>query len=215
VGIGSPLQAAITVNPRSWHLAPASPADNEAILLAFIPPQDFPDTGHSVWTWGDPGTPYSQQTIGSGPNAGFTYYTAPIAYSNISYGYRINPDLVNQNSVFSQNQTGLNGCISWSDLYTQTKRHEYNSATESHWALYSNSMNNVDNNPGDYFEARVANPQVDLEAFNTYTTNAVNAKAVQINTDGGDETKLYGVNFSETGEFLGNPNFAPNYNTCQ
>ena len=159
--------------------------------------------------------PYSQETIESGPNAGFSYYTVPLVFSNISYGYRINPDLVNQNSVFSQNQTGLNGCISWNDLYTQTKRHEYNSATESHWALYSNSMNNINNNPGDYFKARVANPQVDLDAFNTYTTNAVNAEAQQINADGHQEDQIWGVNFSETGEFLGNPNFAPNYNTCQ
>jgi hypothetical protein len=37
----------------------------------------------------------------------------------------------------------------------------------------------------------------------------------QINLDGDQENQIWGVNFSETGEFLGNPNFAPNYNTCQ
>jgi hypothetical protein len=130
------------------------------------------------------------------------------------FGYIINPDLANQNSLFSKSQCGDSGWISWSNLDTQTIRHEYNSATQSHYAEWWNAIasSSGNNNMGSLLEAYIGivgeNLQQvasDLNRMNSTTsTNINNAAAVE----------PYPVNFSETGQFLGNINYGPNYASC-
>jgi hypothetical protein len=101
------------------------------------------------------------------------------------------------------------GFISWANLLAQTRRHEYNSATESHYGEYSNSL--TTNNPGDYIEARVAAPGVDLNAFDQSTRSGLDALYAQIRN--ATAVEPYAVNDSETGTFLGNINYQP-YASC-
>ncbi len=152
-----------------------------------------------------------------GPNAGFEYYATQI---NFTTGFlsEINPDLLNQTSTFSTHQCGAtgptdpspnpNGFISWTNLLTQTQRHEYNDPNQSHWAFYANALNQ--NNPGTYFEARVAQ---NYASFNTDTQAQVNALIANIQT--GMAVEPFAVNQSPTGQFLGLINYAqPNYTPC-
>ncbi len=209
-GLSTPLSAEISVTPRSWHTATPNPVLNTTIVLA-TPPQTFGDLGSSVPAFGN--FSYSAPTtITAGPNTGFTYYTTPLTFRNLSFTYNINSDLQNQSSTFSQHQCGNYnltsspyGYISWSDLDTQTIRHEYNSNTQSHWAFFNNSMNA--NNPGDFFETQVAVPNVSASDFNSATNAGVSALGAQILSDA--EVQPYGCNYSETGVFLGNVNWIP------
>lgn len=202
---GVQLTASIAVNPRSWHTAAPSPVLNTAITLR-VPPLDFPDLGHTVWTWGQ--IQHEWATVPGGPNSGFTYYTSPLTFTDFSFGYNINSDLADQGSLFSKHQCGQSGYIGWSNLHEQTVRHEYNSNTQSHWAFYKNSMDA--HNPGDYYEGRVAPPNTNIQSFNDITVSQVNALASQINADGAVEP--YGCNVSETGQLLGYVNWGLNYN---
>jgi hypothetical protein len=114
---------------------------------------------------------YDPTVIGTGPNAGYAYNTIQIAVTNSTFDYEISPDLQNQNSIFSQAQCGNATYISWANLLAQTNRHEWNSATQSHWAFYAASMNS--NNIGDYYEARVASPDIDLSVFTGITNDTL------------------------------------------
>lgn len=156
------------------------------------------DTGFSITTIGD-----------SGPNSGHSYYASPLNFSVSYYQYEINPDLENSNSTFSQHQSGTNGFISWSNLLAQTRRHEYNSTTQSHYAFYSNSLGT--NNPGDYFESRVAAPSTNLTTFNADTRSGINSRYNTITAD--TSVEPYPVNYSETGVPLGNVCYSP-YTAC-
>jgi hypothetical protein len=211
-------QSDITVNPRSWHIDPANPtqvqgntladASGTTVLTLAVPPLVPPDLGYSYWV--ETPLQYTWTTLSAGPNAGFTYYSSPLTFGNFWFHYVVNTDLANKSSVFSLHQCGATGFISWSDLYAQTQRHEYNSAAQSHWAFYMISWNN--NNPGDYYEASVALPNADVAQFNTVSTNAIQDLIALINMNGSLEP--YAVNKSEAGIFLGNINFGPNYATC-
>ena len=217
---GPSLQQGVTVNPRSWHTQPASPTqvDNgqltvngQTVTLPVPPAPSGDDAGLGKSGWGAPYQRSNAITISGGPNAGFTYYASPLNFTSFFFQYIINPDLLNQNSVFSQHQCGSNGFILWSDLLAQTRRHEYNSQTESHWVFYANSMNQ--NNPGDYVEGRFAIPGFDLVRFGTDTGQGVVDRFDQITADAAQEP--YPINYNEAGTPLGNINYGPDYARCQ
>jgi len=219
---GSPaLHQDITVNARSWHTQPASPvqvangaltkADGSTITLAVPPSADSDSLGIFYFHLAYGNSP-SPPTVSGGPNAGFIFYTTPLPITDSRFQYIINPDLENQNSVFSQHQCGgATGFISWSNLYAQTKRHEYDSATQSHWAFYSTSQNK--NNLGDYYEGRFATSGTSLANFNSATSTGLQDLLNQVLRDTAVEP--YAVNQSSTGSFLGNINFGPDYAPCQ
>jgi hypothetical protein len=220
-GYGS-LQASIQVNSRSgWHTQPASPFQvpngwlivNGQTQTLPVPPQaSGEDAGVGVAGWE---AHYSglQHTVigGSGPNAGFAYYGSPLTFTSFFFQYTINPDLENSGSTFSQKQYGACGFISWDNLLTQTRRHEYNHATQSHHGKYANAMNDPANNPGDYIEARVALPSANKEQFDTDSGVGVASRFQQIGTLTAQQP--HAVNYSESGAPLGNVNYAP-YANC-
>ena len=205
-----PLSRSITVTNRNWHTNPASPGEvaNGTFIVLPVPPQPVGNDsglGYFQWTSSDNGAPWS--TIGDGgPNQGYTYYGSPLTFSIFNFLYEINPDLENSSSTFSQHQCGTNGFISWSNLLSQTRRHEYNSAVQSRYALYSNSLNS--NNVGDYIEQRIALPGANIAQFNTDTRAGLTSRYNSIKSASQAESSLYPVNYSETGSFLGNINYA-------
>ncbi len=220
-GKSTPLSASITVNNRNWHNTPASPAEvpNGTFLALPVPPaQSGNDSGLGAATFRITDTGFNITTIGdSGPDSGYSYYASALSFSSFYYQYEINPDLENTSSTFYNAQCGNynattnpNGCISGSNLLTQTRRHEYNGATQSHYAFYSNSLNT--NNPGDYFESRLAAPSTNLTTFNTDTRAGINSRYNTIATD--TSVQPYPANSSETGVPLGNVNYSP-YTPCQ
>jgi hypothetical protein len=120
--------------------------------------------------------------------------------------YTINPDLENPGSTFAQYQWGRCGFVLYSDLLTQTRRHEYNHATQSHHGRYVNALNDTNNNFGDYVESRVAAPGTNLPEWAQDTENELSSRRNRIKAASAAEP--YAVNYSETGDFLGNINFA-------
>jgi hypothetical protein len=211
--------AQITVNARPWHVAPdpAVQVPGNVLVVAGrtiilpIPPApqgDLSGLGYSGFQAS--ALPFRTTTVQGGPNRGFTYYASPLQWGDKFFHYVINTDLANESSQFSMNQCGVNGIISWSDLITQTKRHEYNSVSQSHYGYYSASWNT--NNVGEYFESRVAMPGFDLNVFNQETGSQLSARFNTIASDTAVEP--YPVNSSETGVFLGNINYGPNFQSC-
>ena len=209
----TPLSRSITVNNRNWHTNPASPAPvpNGTFLALPVPPvQSGNDSGLGAATYQLTDTGFSITTVSdSGPNSGYSYYASALNFSISYYQYEINPDLENSSSTFSQHQSGTNGFISWSNLLAQTRRHEYNSTTQSHYAFYSNSLGT--NNPGDYFESRVAAPSMNLTTFNDATRAGINSRYNTITTN--TSVEPYPVSYSETGVPLGNVCYSP-YTAC-
>jgi hypothetical protein len=210
------VTAAITVNSRNWHTNPATATEvpNNTFWALPVPPQPSGDDsglGISRYAGTDNGAPGTTISDG-GPNNGYYYYTS-FTFSQWLFQYEINPDLENSGSTFSQHQcgnyNGSTGYISWSNLITQTKRHEYNSATQSHYAFYKNALSS--NNLGDYIEARVAPPGTNLSSFDQTTRSTLNSDYTAITT--GMEVEPYPVNDSEVGAFLGNINYTP-YANC-
>jgi hypothetical protein len=213
----------ITVTNRAWHTNPASPTQvpNGTISPPLpVPPQPTGDDsglGVSEEQTGDGG--FASTLIqDNGPNHGFAYFASPLNFPFLFFRYTINPDLENSGSVFSQHQCGNydpstnpGGFISWINLFTQTRRHEFNSTTQSHHAFYSSAMNLSINNPGDYFESRVASPGVSLAQFEGDTRTELNARYARI--FGAARVEPFAVNQSETGMFLGNVNYIP-YASC-
>jgi hypothetical protein len=120
-------------------------------------------------------------------------------------------DLQSSTSQFSTHQWGACGYISWSNLLTQTNRHEFNSSTQSHYGFYTVSINSSANNPGDFFEQQVAPPGADLNAFANAARSGLNSRYTQIVV--ATSVEPFPVNDSETGTLLGNINYAP-YATC-
>jgi hypothetical protein len=211
----------ITVNARSgWHREPASPFEvpngwlivNGQTQTLPVPPQaSGEDAGLGVAGWGAPYQGMQHTVIGVGPNTGFAYYASPLTFTSFFFQYTINPDLEDSGSTFSQKQYGACGFISWGNLLPQTRRHEYNHATESHHGKYANAMNDTANNPGDYIEARVALPSANKEQFDTDSGAGLTSRFQQIDT--AFKQQPYAVNFSESGAPLGNVNYAP-YANC-
>jgi hypothetical protein len=214
-GMAPTLTASLTVNARNWHTGSASPVEvaNGTFYTLPVPPQPTgTDSGLGIAReqTGDQGFNYF--TVGSGPNSGFTYINTQPSISTV-FQYEINPDLENSGSIFSTKQYGNCGFISWSNLLAQTRRHEYNSTTQSHYAFYKNSLNLVANNPGDFFEQQFAAPNTDLISWaSNVVRSGANSRYNQIfaETFG---VEPFPVNDSETGTFLGNINYVP-YASC-
>jgi hypothetical protein len=213
-GTNSPtLKRNLTVNARNWHTNPANAAQvaNGTFVLLPVPPQPSgPDSGLGAFSESTSDTGANYTTIGSGPNKGYTYYASQPSISTL-FQYEINPDLESSTSVFSTKQYGNCGFISWSNLFTQTKRHEYNSTTQSHHAFYKTSINSAAKNPGDFVEQQVAAPGANLLEFGDATRTGLNTRYNQIGVD--SQVEPFGVNKSEAGTFLGNINYEP-YASC-
>jgi hypothetical protein len=204
-------EKSITVNPRNWHTNPASPTQvpNGTFITLPVPPQPSPpDSGLGISEEQTGNAGFSHSLISdSGPNHGYAYYASPPTLSPFLFRYTINPDLENSGSVFSQHQCGSGGFISWSNLITQTRRHEFNSAIQSHHAFYSNAVNSGSNNPGTYVESRIAIPGTNLTMFNGDTQAGLNTRYGQIFS--ASILEPFPVNFSEGGISLGGVNYAP------
>jgi len=213
-GLTSPVTDTITVTNRNWRTNAASPTPepNGFFITLPVPPQPSGTDSGLGYFAEDLGDAGFNVTILSGdqPNAGYGYYATPLSYSPDYFQYEINPDLQNTNSTFYQHQCGTGGFISGANLVTQTNRHEWNSATESHYAFYSSSLSN--NNPGSVFESSVAPPGTNMTTFVNNSRSTLNGLYTQVGADASIEP--YPVNHSETGVSLGNINYAP-YTSCQ
>jgi hypothetical protein len=213
-GQGTTVSAQVTVNPRSWHTLAAGAASvpNGTFYSLPVPPQNSgTDSGLGKFNEQTSNSAGPNSTvINGGPNNGYAYFASQISIS-VLFQYEINPDLQSSTSQFSTHQWGACGFISWSNLLTQTNRHEYNSSTQSHYAFYTNSINSGANNPGDFFEQQVAAPGADLNQFANTTLSGLNSRYAQIAA--ATSIEPFPVNDSETGTFLGNINYAP-YTSC-
>ncbi len=204
---------------------PPSPTQvpNETFFALPLPPQpsgSFSGLGYSNWraAYGS----LSYLTIGDGgPNQGYTYFTSNFSWTNFDYRYEINPDLENTGSTFYQAQCGNynattnpNGFISGADLLTQTRRHEYNSSTQSHYAFYSVAVSSAADNPGDYIEQQIAVPGADLNTFNTNVQSGITSRFNDVSSAVSHEDPPWPVNYNENNIALGNINYAP-YTACQ
>jgi hypothetical protein len=219
------LSTSITVTNRNWHTSPASPAavPNGTFAALPVPPQPSGNDsglGISLEQTGNAG--FSSAFISdAGPNAGYGYYAAQPTFTPLLYQYEINPDLQNTSSAFYKAQCGNysattnpSGFISGSNLLAQTNRHEWSSATESHYAFYSKGLNS--NNPGDYVEARVAIPGMTAATFDNATKDGLQNSSTGIYAKilAAFAVEPFPVNESESGTFLGKINYAP-YVACQ
>lgn len=198
----------INVAPRSgWTTQPAMPVQvpNGTFITLNVPPLTFADTGsflQNLLYF------YTPSQVAGGPNSGFMLVNSA-SPTVLTARYQINPDLEDPNSIFSQAQCGRNGFIAWNDLLTQTRRHEYNSTTQSHWAFYANSL--AANNPGDFLESLVLPPPTTTDVFVTNANTGFLSRQAAISA--ATAVQPFGVNESVTGQFLGNVNFPP-YATC-
>lgn len=218
-GLAAPVTASITVTGRNWHITTPNPVEvaNGTFVPLPVPPQPTGlDSGlgesSETETW--PG--FSSTFISdNGPNQGYGYYVTQPAFTN-NYNYEINPDLENTSSTFYLQQCGNynaqtnQGFISGSNLLTQTKRHEYNSPTQSHYAFYSQSFSGS-NNPGDYVESRVAVPGTSQGTFDSGTASGLQTNAQSVTN--AFSVEPFAVNEDGSGNFLGNINYAP-YTPC-
>ena len=208
------ISAALSVTGRNWATAPviASKVSNGTFLLLPVPPQP---------TGGDSGLGYSEAQLGhgegmaasvisSGPNAGYVFYQSSLQYNVHSYRYQINPDLENPNSAFSTHQCGNYsassgvGFISHSNLLTHTNRHEWNSATQSHYAFYKSGL--ATNDPQKYLEGRIGLPGANLTEFNATTGEGLQAAYNQILA--AFQVHPFPVNHNEVNQFWGDINYA-------
>jgi hypothetical protein len=215
-GYSTPLQAIINVNARSgWHTQPASPAPvpNGSIVYKGqvqtlpVPPQPTSsDSGLGVYGWEAARSAEGYTIVPGGPNKDFVYWASPPSFSSFFFKYTINPDLENSGSAFATHQWGRCGFVSYSDLLTQTRRHEYNHATQSHYGKYVTALNNANNNFGDYLESNVASPQTNPDFWAQATTNELSSRDNRI--DNATKIEPYAVNESATGSFLGEINYA-------
>jgi hypothetical protein len=219
-GASTPLAANITVNPRTWRTSPASPVSepNGTFYTLPVPPQSAGNDAGLGESYENTGNSSGSSTFISdkGPNNGYGYYATQVAITT-TYEYEINPDLQNKSSSFYQYQCGNynaqtnpGGYISGSNLLTQTNRHEWNSATESHYAFYSKSISGS-NNPGSYVEQRVAPPGTNQQTFDNDTLSGLNALYQSIFN--AFSVEPYPVNDDANGNFLGTINYAP-YHSC-
>jgi len=211
------IEVEVSVTPRGWSTQPAAPEQVDNGQLSFmLPVPPGPALGYDVilgyaealigWQW-------VYETIGSGPNSGYVYYSsANHPESSYWFKYIIHPDLENEASEFSQHQCGRNGWIPHSDLLTQTHRHEYNSATQSHYAFYSLAINSDANNLLGFMESRVGKPGSDVNEFNQETTSGLNSRGSNILAEMMQEP--YAPNLDENGNHLGNVNIGPPYGSC-
>lgn len=215
-----PLSAHITVNKRTWHTGAASPVEvaNGTFRTLPVPPAPSGNDGGVGASQENTGnSPFSGVSVISdgGPNNGYGYYVTMPSFQT-SYSYEINPDLENSGSTFYQHQCGNystsnpSGYISGSNLLAQTRRHEYNSSTQSHYAFYSNSMSGS-NNPGDYVESRVASPGTSPSSFDSATGSGLNT--LYQNIVNAFSVEPFPVNYDANGNPLGNINYAP-YASC-
>jgi hypothetical protein len=223
-GFGT-LQQAIEVDPRAWHTQPPAATEvpngklvvqGQLVTLPVPPTPTGDDSGLGKFGWAiDPGT-LSIYTIPlasdgtNGPNTGYWYVTAAPGYTTLFASYIINPDLENGQSTFSMHQCGTGSWISWTNLLTQTKRHEYAGASQSHYAEYKTALNT--NNPGDTLERYVAIPsKSQAQVF-----DEVRALLSTLSSTIGTAVLVepYPVNFNEAGRSLGNINYGPQYATC-
>jgi hypothetical protein len=147
----------------------------------------------------------------NGPNQGYGYYSSQPSFTN-NYNYEINPDLDNTGSTFYSMQCGNynaqtnpSGFISGSNLLTQTRRHEYNSSTQRHYAFYSSSISNQ-NNLGDYVEARITPPGTSAQTFDQGTSTGL--QNLSQNILNAFSVEPYAVNQDQNGNFLGAINYA-------
>jgi hypothetical protein len=214
-GTATPVSAQVTVNARSWHTSPASaaPVPNGTFVTLPVPPQPTgTDSGLGVFYENSNNSAGPNSTVigGDGPNTGYAYFASQLSISTL-FQYEINPDLQSSTSQFSTHQWGACGYISWSNLLTQTNRHEFNSSTQSHYVFYTTSISSGANNPGDYFEQQVAPPGANLQQFANATLAGLNSRYSQILAS--TSVEPFPVNDSETGIFLGNINYAP-YTPC-
>jgi hypothetical protein len=88
--------------------------------------------------------------------------------------------------------------------------HEYNSASQSHYAFYSNSISSA-NNPGDYVQSRLASPGTSPSSFDSQTASELTQRYQNILT--AFLVEPYAINSDANGTFLGNVNYEP-YATC-
>lgn len=212
-GVSRTPTAAVTVNARNWHTSPASSVQvpNGTFYALPVPPQPTGlDAGLGEFYELTSNPAFGYSTIGGGPNQGYTYFATPPLIST-AFKYEINPDLENSNSIFSLHQYGACGFISWSNLVAQTRRHEYNSTIQSHYAFYKNSTNSASKNPGDLIELQTASPGANLAQFASDASAGLNTRYNQIFADASVEP--FAVNRSEAGTLLGDINYAP-YSSC-
>lgn len=146
--------------------------------------------------------------INSGPNQGYQYIANQLDYSLGYFHYVINPDLMNQGSAFSQHQYGRCGWIAWSNLNTQTIRHE--SGNPGHYSEYTQAL--AANNPGSYLEPIIAGPADNANLIFGNARNQTTSMYSSIGTSAAQEN-IPPVNYSATNTFLGNINYAP-YAAC-
>lgn len=220
----SPQSAQVTVNARpGWATSPASAVQvpNGTFLMLPVPPQpqgNDAGVGEYYANITFPGLP-AVSPVTSGPNAGFGYYDENAAFST-AYQYEINPDLENTSSIFYTSQWGNyptpnpGGCISGANLRLQTHRHEHGSA-QSHYANYTAAMAGP-NNPGKYFESRIAAPGYNPSVFDTETGQGlIIGDAIQCISGvicsilASTKIEPPGVNEDAFGNFLGDINYAP------
>lgn len=215
---GGMVEVGISVTPRGWSTQPASPqqvANGSLSVTLLVPPG--PQQGYNALLgWSEPQLATdldALQTIGTGPNTGYLYYpSASHPTATFWFRYIINPDLEDGGSEFSLHQCGTNGWISHGNLLAQTRRHEYDSMVQSHWAFYANAINNPTNNPLAYAEARVGQPGTNPTSFSQITATELANRRDQIYAAAGQEP--FAVNYSESGQSLGNVNLGPNYANC-
>jgi hypothetical protein len=224
------FSASVTVSARNWHTNAASATEvpNGTFFLLPVPPQSTgSDAGLGESQVNFSNNSFSSTFISdSGPNKGYGYYASQPSITT-TYPYEINPDLENASSAFYTHQCGNynaqtkpSGFISGANLLTQTRRHEYDSTTQSHYAFYSASLSGA-NNPGDYVESRVAAPGTSQSSFDSTTGTTLNNSAPGSCGGTGLYQKIcqaafvqpFAVNDDAFGTFLGDINYAP-YTPC-
>jgi|RhiMetdeSRZDD1v2_1073273.scaffolds.fasta_scaffold00076_6 hypothetical protein len=165
-----------------------------------------------------------------GPNHGFKFIrtqlsdigvkgppSQPITVPTAFYWVLV-PDLENPTREFFQMQCGdyvpatqMGRFISGDNLQAQTIRHE-SGASASHHRHYVDAQNDPLNNLGIFAEAAVKGPNVSDQQFKDDVAAGLQTRVTRIYA--ATQVEPYGVNMSDTGQFLGEINFAPNYVAC-
>jgi hypothetical protein len=225
-----PITAPLTVNARTgWAFTAVSPVrepngGGTGPCTGVLPVLSTPTSSSSLFGFNCLQQEWytAEAQVSAGPNSGYWYVTSA---SNANGGVTTTfqwervPDLDNTSSTFYKEQTGTynsstdpGGCISGSNLASQTQRHESGSV-QGHWGFYNNAQNNQSNNLGTVAEGQVGVPSLTVGQFQTQITNALSSAAGAILQ--AEEQEPYPVNYDQNDTLLGYINFPPSYTSCK
>jgi hypothetical protein len=206
-----------TGNPWTMSTPAPAPKPNGTFVSLPVPLNPFTlngkvYSGHGFSQWRHGYKPFFSTLVKGGPNGGYQYFLDPLVPDPDKYyfWYEINPDLTNSQSGFYIHQCGdyptnPNGFASGLQQLTQTQRHEYAGAVQSHYQFWITTFPQHD--VQQFFEQQVLAPGQAAQTWVNGVVADINTRLQAIQQDTDAKGEPYPVNFDENNNPLGNINY--------